>query len=81
MIGAQPPGFDRYEHRCLWTAHPGVNLHLLGPDCDEHLRDLIFRDWLRTHPDDRSRYAAAKRDSAADRAVVVHDILCRAGLT
>jgi GrpB-like predicted nucleotidyltransferase (UPF0157 family) len=26
---------------------------------------LRFRDWLRAHPDDRERYAAAKRDLAA----------------
>ena len=26
----------------------------------------MFRDWLRDHPDDRARYAAAKRASAAE---------------
>jgi GrpB-like predicted nucleotidyltransferase (UPF0157 family) len=55
---------DWYEHRCLWTHDHGVNLHVSGPDCDEHLRHLIFRDWLRDHPDDRDRYAAEKRQIA-----------------
>jgi GrpB-like predicted nucleotidyltransferase (UPF0157 family) len=36
-----------------------------GPDCDEHLRHLVFRDWLRSHPDDRDRYAACKHEAAA----------------
>ena len=31
------------------------------PDCDEHLRHLILRDWLREHSEDRARYAAEKR--------------------
>ena len=26
---------------------------------------LMFRDWLRPHPDDRERYAATKRTAAA----------------
>lgn len=56
---------DWYGHRCLWTHDHGVNLHVFGPDCDEHLRHLIFRDWLRSHPDDRDRYAAEKRRIAA----------------
>jgi GrpB-like predicted nucleotidyltransferase (UPF0157 family) len=80
-----------YEHRCLWTAGHDVNLHVFGPDCDEHLRHLVFRDWLRTHPDDGDRYAARKRESAAQnplsmsgyvqgKAAVVVEILHRAGL-
>jgi GrpB-like predicted nucleotidyltransferase (UPF0157 family) len=60
---------DWYEHRCLWTHGHGVNLHVFGPDCDEHLRHLIFRDWLRDHPDDRDRYAAEKRRIAAAHAM------------
>ena len=28
-------------------------------------RHLLLRDWLRTHPEDRDLYAAAKRDLAA----------------
>jgi GrpB-like predicted nucleotidyltransferase (UPF0157 family) len=83
---------DWYEHRCLWTHDHGVNLHVFGPDCDEHLRHLIFRDWLRAHSDDRDRYAAAKRRIAAahpwdmaeyvnQKAAVIVEILRTAGLT
>jgi GrpB-like predicted nucleotidyltransferase (UPF0157 family) len=57
---------DWYEHRCLWTANHDVNLHVFGPDCDEYLRHVIFRDWLRTHPADRDRYDAEKRRIAAE---------------
>ncbi|MEX6257616.1 GrpB family protein [Providencia huaxiensis] len=40
---------------------PRVNLHVLGPDCPEHLRHILFRDWLRTHADDRRLYEEAKK--------------------
>jgi GrpB-like predicted nucleotidyltransferase (UPF0157 family) len=80
-----------YEHRCLWTESHDVTLHVFGPDCDEHLRHVVFRDWLRAHPEDRDRYAARKRAAAAQhplsmsgyvrgKAGVIVDILRRAGL-
>ena len=80
-----------YEHRCLWTAGHEVNLHVFGPDCDEHLRHLILRDHLRANPADRDLYAAAKLRAAADhpmsmggyvaaKAPVIVEILRRAGL-
>ena len=50
-----------HQHRCLRRAAPRVNLHVFGPDCPETIRHRMFRDWLRTHPDDRARYAQAKR--------------------
>ncbi len=82
---------DWYEHRALKRYNPEVNLHVFGPDCDEHLRHLIFRDWLRTHPEDRARYAAEKRRIAAQditfmdqyadqKSTVIVEILRRAGL-
>ena len=43
---------------------PAANLHVFGPDCPETVRHRMFRDWLRTHPDDRDRYAEAKRAAA-----------------
>jgi GrpB-like predicted nucleotidyltransferase (UPF0157 family) len=81
-----------YEHRCLWTDNHDVNLHVFGPDCDEYLRHLILRDWLRSHSDDRDLYAACKRQIAAEyplsmaryvfgKAPVIIDILKRAGLS
>lgn len=82
---------DWYEHRCLHGFEPPANIHVFGPDCDEYLRHVIFRDWLRAHPTDRDLYAAAKRriaagdvsymaDYAAQKSSVVIDILRRAGL-
>jgi GrpB-like predicted nucleotidyltransferase (UPF0157 family) len=50
-----------HEHRCLRLADPRVNLHVFGPDCPETIRHRMFRDWLRTHPDDLARYEDAKR--------------------
>lgn len=50
-----------HAHRCLRLATPRVNLHVFGPNCPETIRHRLFRDWLREHPDDRERYARAKR--------------------
>ncbi|MEV5652416.1 GrpB family protein [Nocardia sp. NPDC052254] len=52
-----------HEHRMLQLAEPRVNLHVFGPDCPEVIRHRMFRDWLRTHPDDRALYEAAKRSA------------------
>ena len=49
-----------YEHRCLRLTDPLCNLHVFSPGCAEPERHRIFRDWLRTHPRDRARYAEAK---------------------
>ena len=56
---------DWYEHRVLKGAEPPVNLHVFGSGCEEVERMLLFRDWMRSHDDDRDRYARAKRDLAA----------------
>jgi GrpB-like predicted nucleotidyltransferase (UPF0157 family) len=60
------------EHRVLYRrveqgAPHNVNLHVLSPRPAEAeiARILGFRDWLRTHDDDRDRYAATKRALAA----------------
>jgi GrpB-like predicted nucleotidyltransferase (UPF0157 family) len=59
------------EHRMLWrrveNGDPhGVNLHVYSPRYAgaEIERVLGFRDWLRTHDEDRDRYAAVKRELA-----------------
>jgi GrpB-like predicted nucleotidyltransferase (UPF0157 family) len=57
---------DWYQHRCLWTAGHDINLHVFGPDCDEFLRHVLLRDWLRVHQADRDRYAARKWEAAAE---------------
>jgi GrpB-like predicted nucleotidyltransferase (UPF0157 family) len=49
-----------YRHRMLWHDAPRVNLHVFGPSCPEHIRHVLFRDWLRDHPDDQARYAEVK---------------------
>ena len=48
-----------HEHRLL--KGPGINLHVFSNGDDEIERMLVFRDWLRTNPEDRSRYLRAKR--------------------
>ncbi|QFZ18272.1 GrpB family protein [Saccharothrix syringae] len=50
-----------HQHRMLRLADPVVNLHVFGPDSPEVVRHRMFRDWLRTHPEDRARYEEAKR--------------------
>ncbi|WP_394065514.1 GrpB family protein [Alcaligenes sp. WGS1538] len=49
-----------YGHRMLRHHAPRVNLHVFGPECPEHVRHLLFRDWLRGHEQDREAYAQAK---------------------
>jgi GrpB-like predicted nucleotidyltransferase (UPF0157 family) len=52
---------DWHQHRCLRLDVPRVNLHVFGPDCRENTRHLLFRDWLRAHPEERELYEQAKR--------------------
>jgi GrpB-like predicted nucleotidyltransferase (UPF0157 family) len=58
------PGW--HEHRLLTGDDPRVHLHVFSPDCPETVRHLLFRDWLREHPDDVARYVEAKLAAAAD---------------
>ena len=55
-----------YGHRALRADEPRCNLHVFGFDSPELVRHRIFRDWLRGNPDERARYAAAKRQAAAE---------------
>lgn len=75
-------------HRMLVRADGGVNLHVFQAGTPEPLRHLLFRDWLRSHPDDRELYAAAKRRLAVataddpdsynlDKNAVIDDIYSR----
>lgn len=54
-----------YGHRLLRGTDPAVNLHVYPVGSAESARQRLFRDWLREHPEDRDRYAAAKRDASA----------------
>ncbi|WP_286690095.1 MULTISPECIES: GrpB family protein [unclassified Aeromicrobium] len=52
-------------HRLLRHHDPRTNLHVFHADGAEVARMRMFRDWLRTHPDDRDLYADAKRAASA----------------
>ena len=56
---------DWEEHRVLRSEEPAANVHVFSPGAREPQRVRMFRDWLRTHPDDRDRYAEVKRAVAA----------------
>jgi GrpB-like predicted nucleotidyltransferase (UPF0157 family) len=53
-----------HEHRLMVATSPRANLHVWSPDSPEAIRHRMFRDWLCDHPQDRVRYADAKRASA-----------------
>jgi GrpB-like predicted nucleotidyltransferase (UPF0157 family) len=55
-----------YGHRMLISADEDVHLHMWPRDAPEPVRHLLFRDWLRSHPEDRDLYAATKRRLARD---------------
>jgi len=81
---------DWFEHRLFRGPNTDINLHTFtigSPEIDKMLR---FRDWLRTHDDDRELYERAKLDLAAGtfehmqdyadaKTTVVNQILGRAG--
>jgi GrpB-like predicted nucleotidyltransferase (UPF0157 family) len=82
---------DWHEHRCFEGPDTNVNLHVFSPGSPELERMVGFRDWLRTHDDDRELYARTKRELAtrewqfvqnyADaKTTVVEEIIARAGL-
>jgi GrpB-like predicted nucleotidyltransferase (UPF0157 family) len=54
----------------MWTfttghGSHGSRLYLCGPDNTTHRKRMIFRDWLRAHPDDAADYAALKLQLAS----------------
>jgi GrpB-like predicted nucleotidyltransferase (UPF0157 family) len=55
---------DWYEHRVFKGPDTNINLHTFSAGCPEIDRMLRFRDWLRTHPEDRMEYERAKRELA-----------------
>jgi GrpB-like predicted nucleotidyltransferase (UPF0157 family) len=56
---------DWYEHRVFKGPDTNVNLHVFSPGSPEIERMVGFRDWLRTHDEDRDLYERTKRDLAA----------------
>ena len=80
---------DWFEHRLFKGPDTNVNLHTFSEGCGEVDRMLAFRDWLRTHDEERDLYLNAKRDLAARewkfvqnyadaKSAVVEEILARA---
>jgi GrpB-like predicted nucleotidyltransferase (UPF0157 family) len=55
-----------HGHRLLEADQPCCHLHVFGFDSPELIKHRIFRDWLRGNPGERDRYAAAKRQAAAE---------------
>ena len=55
---------DWYEHRLLKGPDTDVNVHVFTAGCEEVVRMLLFRDWLRTNAADRQLYAERKRELA-----------------
>ena len=53
---------DWFDHRVFKGPDTNVNLHVFSPGCQEIERMVGFRDWLRTHDDDRELYERTKRD-------------------
>lgn len=53
-----------FGHRVLRGADPVSHVHVFGPDSPEVVKHRLFRDWLRGNPDERARYAAAKREAS-----------------
>ena len=56
---------DWFEHRKFERADPACNIHVFTVGTAEIERMLAFRDWLRSHDDDRLLYGRTKRDLAA----------------
>lgn len=53
-----------FEHRLFKGPGADLNLHVFTEGCPEVDQMLLFRDWLRAHPEDRELYAATKRELA-----------------
>ena len=56
---------DWHQHRMFKGPGTDCNIHVFTVGSEEAQRMLLFRDWLRVHPEDRDLYAAAKRRLAA----------------
>ncbi len=78
-----------FEHRLLKGPDTPVNLHVLSEGCGEIERMLLFRDWLRSHAEERMLYERTKRELAAlvwrytqhyadAKTAVIEEILARA---
>jgi GrpB-like predicted nucleotidyltransferase (UPF0157 family) len=55
-----------HGHRMLVDEPEDIHLHVWPEGAPEPIRHRLFRDWLRTHPDDRELYASTKRRLARE---------------
>lgn len=55
---------DWHQHRMFKGTNPNLNLHVFSAGCPEVESMLRFRDWLRTHDEDRDLYRRAKLELA-----------------
>lgn len=80
-----------WDHAVFKGPDTNVNLHVFSAGCTELDRMVGFRDWLRTHDDDRELYESVKRELvtrqwtyvqeyADHKTAVVEAIAARAGL-
>lgn len=54
-----------FQHRLFKGSDTAINVHVFTDGTDEIHRMLAFRDWLRSHGDDRQLYERTKRELAA----------------
>ena len=55
---------DWFEHRLFKGPDTSINLHTFSKGSSEIDKMLLFRDYLRSHPDERDLYANTKRKLA-----------------
>jgi GrpB-like predicted nucleotidyltransferase (UPF0157 family) len=78
-----------HQHRMFKGPDADINLHVFSAGCPEIDRMLLFRNWLRSHADDRELYARTKlalarqewrytQNYADAKTSVVEEILARA---
>jgi GrpB-like predicted nucleotidyltransferase (UPF0157 family) len=71
VLHVREPGW--HEHRLLKRERAKVHLHVFTTGSPEVARMLLFRDRLRTRPDERELYESTKRELAARRWTHVQD--------
>jgi GrpB-like predicted nucleotidyltransferase (UPF0157 family) len=80
---------DWFQHRMFNGPDSEMNLHVFSSGCPEIDRMLSFRDWLRSHGEDRDVYERTKRALAQNewkyvqnyadaKTAVIEEILARA---
>src|SRR5215469_11189904 len=62
VLHNREPGW--FEHRMFKGPDVDVNLHVFSAGEAEIDRMVLFRDWLRSHGDDRAAYVQVKRELA-----------------